>query len=380
MRADTCARVIIIACSYCTRAYIQEVYYTRRAAAQWLPFLRNECQADETTIVVGHSSGAEAAMRLAEGTQLAGIVLVSACWTDLGEPSEAAAGYYNRPWQWESIKANCGFITQFHSDTDPFIPLSESDHVAANLDSDYRVLEGRSHFFNYPFPELLEEVVGRAAGAAGAADADADAAAAAAAAAVAATPEEVDFTGSWSRNAGLGVNNLAYLRAHGSSREEAIAQAKAPYVQKWTRDDDGAPLEWTVVTYESDGTTPRRELVYHMGEWSESHDGNQGREKGEGKNGLMHPNLLSEQAGQLTRTTVGQASVAGADTDTSFECLSPQPANQRPTARAHHHPPRVTAHDPPPATRHPGLPSGGGQRHWVAGMGPQDAHQGQARP
>ena len=72
-------------------------------------------------------------MRLAETTQLAGIVLVSACWTDLGEPSEAIAGYYNRPWLWQSIRENTGFVTQFHSDDDPFIPLAEADHVAANL-------------------------------------------------------------------------------------------------------------------------------------------------------------------------------------------------------------------------------------------------------
>jgi hypothetical protein len=33
-----------------------------------------------------------------------GIVLVSPCYTDLGLPSEAAAGWYNRPWQWDKIK------------------------------------------------------------------------------------------------------------------------------------------------------------------------------------------------------------------------------------------------------------------------------------
>ena len=60
------------------------------------------------TVIVGHSSGAEAAMRLAEQVQVLGIVLVSACHTDLGEPSEAQAGYYNRPWNWAKIKANVG--------------------------------------------------------------------------------------------------------------------------------------------------------------------------------------------------------------------------------------------------------------------------------
>ena len=124
----------------------------------WLPFIEGTLGADENTIIVGHSSGAVAAMRLLEKIPLKGIVLVAACHTDLGEPSEAAAGYYNRPWNWEEMKKNVGTagISQFHSDDDPFIPLSEARHVAENTGSDYQEYKGRSHFFSPPFPELIE--------------------------------------------------------------------------------------------------------------------------------------------------------------------------------------------------------------------------------
>ena len=81
----------------------------------WCPFLENECRCGSDTILVGHSSGAEAGMRLAETVKLAGLVLVSACHTDLGDAGERAAGYYSRPWRWADIRANCGFIAQFHS-------------------------------------------------------------------------------------------------------------------------------------------------------------------------------------------------------------------------------------------------------------------------
>ena len=152
----------------------------------WVPFLRDELACDARTIVVGHSSGAEAAMRLAETTALGGIVLVAACHTDLGSPSEAAAvrrarararpqahsphshapsrarapppqGYYSRPWEWAAIRANAGFIAQFHAPDDPFIPLAEARHVAENLGSTLTELPGRSHFFE-PFDELLAEL------------------------------------------------------------------------------------------------------------------------------------------------------------------------------------------------------------------------------
>ena len=62
----------------------------------WVPFMREALKVGPDTVVVGHSSGAVAAMRLAEETRVAALVLVSACHTDLGDPGERAAGYYAR--------------------------------------------------------------------------------------------------------------------------------------------------------------------------------------------------------------------------------------------------------------------------------------------
>ena len=62
-------------------------YVARRS--KWLPFLKPLC--DETTVLVGHSSGAEAGLRLAEEVKLGGLVLVSACVTDLGDVFGLAA-------------------------------------------------------------------------------------------------------------------------------------------------------------------------------------------------------------------------------------------------------------------------------------------------
>ena len=50
-------------------------------ATVWLPYLES-LDADEKTILVGHSSGAVAAMRYAETHQLLGSVLVSVCYTE----------------------------------------------------------------------------------------------------------------------------------------------------------------------------------------------------------------------------------------------------------------------------------------------------------
>ena len=128
----------------------------------WVPFLLSDCQVDENTIIIGHSSGAEAAMRLAENHKVLGLVLVCACHTDLGVESETLAGYYNRPWNWDQIKSNVGRfgILQFHSLDDPFICIEEADFVAENLSSQYFRCDNRSHFFTKPDASLiLNEIV-----------------------------------------------------------------------------------------------------------------------------------------------------------------------------------------------------------------------------
>ena len=76
-------------------------------------------------------------MRLLETQPLAGCVLVSACHTDLGDAGERASGYYppsGGPWRFRAMMRNAnGRIRVLHSDNDPFIPLSEAQHVAAQL-------------------------------------------------------------------------------------------------------------------------------------------------------------------------------------------------------------------------------------------------------
>ena len=64
----------------------------------WVPFIRDTLKFDEKTILIGHSSGCQALMRLIEKEKVRGLILVAACHTDLGCEKERASEYYNRPW------------------------------------------------------------------------------------------------------------------------------------------------------------------------------------------------------------------------------------------------------------------------------------------
>ena len=126
----------------------------------WLPFLVDNLGVGEDTVLIGHSSGAEAALRLLEKHRLAGCLLVSACHTDLGLESERAAGYYSRPWSWDVIRANSPWILQCHSKTDRLVPLAEGRHVAENIHSRFYELPKHSHFFTVAqIQPVLDELV-----------------------------------------------------------------------------------------------------------------------------------------------------------------------------------------------------------------------------
>jgi predicted alpha/beta hydrolase family esterase len=96
---------------------------------------------------------------LIEKTKFLGLVLVSACWTDLGDANERASGYYNRPWEWQAMKENVKLRYQFASKDDPFIPFSEMQHVAEQLETEFKVFQKRGHFCSSEFLELHDLVV-----------------------------------------------------------------------------------------------------------------------------------------------------------------------------------------------------------------------------
>lgn len=126
-----------------------------KARAQfWLPFL-DELGADANTILIGHSSGAVAAMRYAETHQLLGSVLVGVCHSDLGDAFEAQSGYYAAPWRWQPIRDNQEFIAIYNSTDDPHIPIAEARHVAAQLKASYFEFTDRGHFVDARFPEVV---------------------------------------------------------------------------------------------------------------------------------------------------------------------------------------------------------------------------------
>lgn len=127
----------------------------------WIPFMEKQLNCDEHTVIVGHSSGAQAALRYAEKHSVLGLILVSPCVTDLDDPNEKASGYYNRPWEWEQIKQNTQWIVQFGSTDDPFIPFSEQEQVAEGTASEFHKFSDKGHFQSLAFSDLMNILISK---------------------------------------------------------------------------------------------------------------------------------------------------------------------------------------------------------------------------
>jgi predicted alpha/beta hydrolase family esterase len=132
-------------------------------ASFWLPFLINELKADENTLLIGHSSGAIAAMRLAEKQPIGGSVLVGAYYTDLGMEKEKQSGYFDAPWNWEAIRKNQSWIALFAAQDDPWIPIAEPRHIHLKLNCEYHEYINGGHFGGdykkTDFPELSQAII-----------------------------------------------------------------------------------------------------------------------------------------------------------------------------------------------------------------------------
>ena len=112
----------------------------------WKKFAIDELGLDANTLVIGHSSGAACALRLMEERAMAGCVLVAAYDTDMGDDIEKESGYFDRPFDYDAMKANCPWVLQFHAKNDPLVPVASGRLVAAALGSDYVECALEGHF------------------------------------------------------------------------------------------------------------------------------------------------------------------------------------------------------------------------------------------
>ena len=124
----------------------------------WLPFVRDELNADEHSILIGHSSGAVACARYAEKYKVKGICVVAGYDDDLGDKAEKASGYFDRAWDYDKIRENTEFRICFAGVKDHLVPIEVQRRFAKNLEAKLVEFPKGGHFFSPTFEELMVEI------------------------------------------------------------------------------------------------------------------------------------------------------------------------------------------------------------------------------
>lgn len=122
---------------------------------------------DEDSIIVGHSSGAVAALaflqELPKEMKIHAVYSVAGFLGNLDwDALDDIASY---PFRWTRLKRKVQKIVLFHSDDDPYVPLDHGKKLQALLNAELVIMPGQKHFSvsteaRYTaFPELLRKIL-----------------------------------------------------------------------------------------------------------------------------------------------------------------------------------------------------------------------------
>ncbi len=125
----------------------------------WIPFLKDIVKVQPPDVLIGFSSGGACALRYAEENGLAGLVLISPHYTDLGDDVEKVSGYFDDHWKWDNIKNNVEKSILFHGSDDPWIPQEDFKFIAESIGAEQYELKDAKHFLEMTsIPGLIEAI------------------------------------------------------------------------------------------------------------------------------------------------------------------------------------------------------------------------------
>ncbi len=120
---------------------------------------------DGSTVFVGHSLGGSFAMHLLETLKapIRATALVASVSGPTGSKFDPRMTTFTEtPYDWDVVKKNAGAIDLFHTDNDPYIPVTQAETLAKNLGVPVTLIPGGGHLNAtvgfMEFPLLLETI------------------------------------------------------------------------------------------------------------------------------------------------------------------------------------------------------------------------------
>lgn len=143
----------------------------------WVPQLPNADQPDEKAynemllgsdfefedaVLIGHSAGAVAALKLLphlpDTVRVKRTILVGGFTDKLAQDPEWAdlKGLFHRPFDFDGITSHCPEFIIFHSEDDPLCPIEQAEYLHEKLPGEFVRFTNRGHFSNGHNPEATK--------------------------------------------------------------------------------------------------------------------------------------------------------------------------------------------------------------------------------
>ncbi len=118
----------------------------------------------EGTLLLGRSIGGPFVLRLLERVEKpvdAAFIVAGFCSGPVSpEFKPLVDSFIEKPFDWRKIRESAKNFFVYHSDDDPFLPLSRGEELARNLGVELTFVPRAGHFWMERFPRLLQDVKG----------------------------------------------------------------------------------------------------------------------------------------------------------------------------------------------------------------------------
>jgi len=115
---------------------------------RWMEvFNKYEPLINSDSIVIGHSLGVAFLLNVLEKYQIKSAFFVAGVGGKVdNEFWEDMKSFADKSFDWAKIRSNCEHFYIYHSDNDPYIPLSHAKILAKNLNSKLKIIPDSGHF------------------------------------------------------------------------------------------------------------------------------------------------------------------------------------------------------------------------------------------
>lgn len=133
----------------------------------WLKYNEQFQDTLSNSIMIGHSLGGTFILRFLEQCKIkiqhAYLIAIPIHLIGNEKFDPVIKNFFEKDFDWDTIRQHCNNFTIFHGDNDPYVPISHAKDLAHHLNGDLHIIKNGGHLNTTAgyttFPELLKTII-----------------------------------------------------------------------------------------------------------------------------------------------------------------------------------------------------------------------------